>query len=452
VALELGRFLAGEPVRLRPRLYDDLLRRSVSEYSSQARVWESQGIISREEGDALETVHRRLLADEDHWIIEARRITPSQALLSCATWLVVVATVLTVWMLRKDLGPVSRWALPGFFTATLFAAGWVARRDGEALPAATFLAGAALAVAPCVLALLAEAGLFSTPTPGVRQLFPGNFSNQQALAASLTALAVSALSLRRLRMTGFAWTTATLVASSYFCALLCFNWLDQNAQTRAVWCLPLTLIELVALALERKGRVRWTLPFHLTALLALVAGLDVIALRGPTLRMLGVDGARWPYFDETRLDAFSIVLNGVLFLALTFVTERAPSLDLRRSGKLLEVLAVSHTISALFLNAMEHRTDAHVRADVVIYLSAAGVLMVLGSFRSKWRLLVGGLAGCGLGSYLLVELGIVNRKVFISGLGFAGLVVALGTFYLARRRARATSSPSQSDRSRVISR
>ncbi len=33
VALELGRFLVGEPVRLKPKLYDDLLRRSISEYS-----------------------------------------------------------------------------------------------------------------------------------------------------------------------------------------------------------------------------------------------------------------------------------------------------------------------------------------------------------------------------------------------------------------------------------
>ena len=45
VALELGRFLVGEPVRLRPKLYGDLLRRSISEYSGQARAWESQSII-----------------------------------------------------------------------------------------------------------------------------------------------------------------------------------------------------------------------------------------------------------------------------------------------------------------------------------------------------------------------------------------------------------------------
>jgi hypothetical protein len=78
-----------------------------------------------------------------------------------------------------------------------------------------------------------------------------------------------------------------------------------------------------------------------------------------------------------------------------------------------------------------------VRADVWLYLAAAGLFMVLAPFRSRWRLLVGGLAGCGLGSYLLVELGIVDRKPFIIGLGFAGLLVALGTFAYVRRRAQA---------------
>src|SRR5207249_3107788 len=125
VALELGRFLVGEPVRLKPKLYDDLLRRAISEQSTQAEAWESQSIISREERDALKIIHRRLLADEDHWIIDARRITPLQAILSASTWLTVVATVLTVWLLRDDLAPPWRWLVPAFFATALLLAGHV---------------------------------------------------------------------------------------------------------------------------------------------------------------------------------------------------------------------------------------------------------------------------------------------------------------------------------------
>jgi serine/threonine-protein kinase len=435
IVLELGRYLAGEPVRHKPKLYDDLLRRSISEYASQAVAWESQSIITREDHDALETVHRRLLADEDHWIIGARRITPLQTVLSGATWLSVVATILTVWMLRNELTPLWRWLLPAFITLTLLLAGRAAQREREPLAAATFLAGAVLAMAPCMLALLAELHCFATPSANVKQLFPETFTNQQVLAALTAALAVSVVGLRRLKMTGFAWTTAALAAAGYVSLLLCFNWLDKKPEIQALWCLPLTALEPVALALERRGRVRWTPPFHLVALLALVLGLDVIALNGPTLKLLGVDGARWPYFDHQRLDSFSMVLNGLFFLGLMLLTERAASLDLRRAAKLLEVLAIVHTLSALFVNALGHRNDAHVAADVWLYLGAAALFMVLAPFHSRWRLLAGGLAGGGLGCYLLVDLGIVHRKPFIIGLGLAGLAVALGTFAFARRQA-----------------
>src|SRR5208283_614514 len=135
-----GRFLLGEPVRMKPKLYDDLLRRGISDYSNQARAWQSQNIISIEERDALETIHRRLLAEEDHWIIDARRITPLQTLLSAGAWLTVVATVLTVWMLRQELAAPWRWLVPFFFTSVLLAAGLTAHRARENLAAANFLA------------------------------------------------------------------------------------------------------------------------------------------------------------------------------------------------------------------------------------------------------------------------------------------------------------------------
>jgi len=433
VALELGRFLLGEPVRLKPKLYDDLLRRTISEHENQALMWESQSIISREERDALEIIHRRLLADEDHWIIDARRITPLQAILSAATWLTVVATILTVWKLRDDLLPPWRWVLPVFFTMSLLLAGNFARRSKETLAAATFFAGAALAIAPAMLALLAELRVFATVPLDVTQLFPDSFTNQQVLAASLTALGVSMFGLRRLKLTGFAWTTATLAATTYVSLLLPFDWLKRDPEIMALWCLPLALLEFVALGFERAGRVRWTMPFHLIAIGAIVVALDVVAAKGPTLKMLGVTQQQWAYFDSDRQIAFSIVLNGILFLGLMFLAERSRSLDLRRGSKWLEVLAIVHTISALFANAMGHKDDALVRYDVWIYLAAALFFAVLAPFRSRWRMLVGGLLGCGLGSFLLVQLELVEPKPFIIGLGFVGLAVALGAFAYVHR-------------------
>jgi hypothetical protein len=275
-----------------------------------------------------------------------------------------------------------------------------------------------------------------TAPAGIAQLFPGTFTNQQVFAASVLALGVSVFALWRLRMTGFAWTTATLAAASYVSLLLLYNWLEQKPEVMAAWCLPLAALEFVALAFERIGRVRWTMPFHLIALGAIILGLDVIALNGPTLKMLGVTEAQWSYFDAERQQAFSIVLNGIVFLVLMLLAERTPSLDLRRASKWLEVLAIVHTISALFENALVHRDDALVRYDVWIYLAAALFFAALAPFRSRWRMLSGGLLGCGLGCYLLVDLGLVARKPFILGLGGVGLAVALGAFAYVRRGTR----------------
>lgn len=436
LALELGRFLVGEPVRLKPKLYDDLLRRTISEHENQAVMWESQSIISRDEHDALEIIHRRLLADEDHWIIDARRITPLQTILSAATWLTVVATVLMVWMLRDELLPPWRWFLPAFFTMALLLAGQFARRLQETSAAAAFLAGAALAIAPATLAMLAELRVFAQAPKGITQLFPNTFTNQQVLLASLTAMCVSGFGLWRLKLTGFAWTTATLAAATYVSALLPFNWLEQKPEIMALWCLPLGALEFVALAFEGAGRVRWTMPFHWIALGAIVVGLDVVALNGPTLQMMGITSATWSYLDADRLEAFSVVLNGIVFLTLMLLAARAPSLDLRLASKWLEVLAILHTITALFENALAHRNDALVRYDVWVYLAFALFFATLAPFLSRWRMLAGGLLGCGLGSYLLVDLKLVQRKPFIIGLGLVGLAVALGALAYVRRGTR----------------
>jgi hypothetical protein len=64
--------------------------------------------------------------------------------------------------------------------------------------------------------------------PQISQLFPNNFTNQQVAASAATALVLSALGLWRLRMTGFAWTSAALAAATYLSALLLFGWLSTQ--------------------------------------------------------------------------------------------------------------------------------------------------------------------------------------------------------------------------------
>jgi hypothetical protein len=74
-----------------------------------------------------------------------------------------------------------------------------------------------------------------------------------------------------------------------------------------------------------------------------------------------------------------------------------------------------------------------VAIDVGLYLGTALVFLGLGAWRGRWRLLVGGLAGLALGSYLLVDLGLVKKVPFILAVGAAGMMTAMVVFaYLLR--------------------
>jgi serine/threonine protein kinase len=428
IALDLGRFLAGEPVRLRPALYGDILRRRISEYSNDLVNWEHQGIIAADERDRLEVVHRRILADEDHWLVDARRLTLAQTVLYTSIWVVVLASGFIVWLARAELSPVWRWLLPLFSTSALVSVGLLAEWRKEAMASAAFLAGAVLSLVPTTLALLAEFGLFNVPAADVKQLFKETFTNTQVLASCLTALVLSIVALARLRMTGFAWTTCLLGVMTYLGVLLQFNWLSRDPEIMALWTLPLVTFACIALLFEELGRVRWALPFHLVALAVMIMALDCMAEAGPTLSMLGLDQSDSSLLTPERQKFFSYALNGVVFLALMLATENARSLDLRRGSRVFEAAAILHLLGALYANAQAHKTDPHVRMDVGLYLGAVLLFLVLGPWRSRWRLLMGALGGVALGSYLLIDLNLVPKKPFVLSLGAAGLIVALAAY------------------------
>jgi hypothetical protein len=121
-------------------------------------------------------------------------------------------------------------------------------------------------------------------------------------------------------------------------------------------------------------------------------------------------------------------LNGLLFLTLMLLTENSRSLDLRRGSRLLEVFAILHLLGGLYENAEKQRANSHVRIDVSLYLSAVLLFLVLGPWRSRWRMLLGALSGVALGSYLLIDLNLVPRKSFVLGLGTIGLITAISTY------------------------
>jgi hypothetical protein len=98
-----------------------------------------------------------------------------------------------------------------------------------------------------------------------------------------------------------------------------------------------------------------------------------------------------------------------------------------------EAAAILHLLGALYRNAQAPHSAPNVRLDVALYLAAVLLFLVLGPWRSRWRMLMGALGGVALGSYLLIDLNLVPRKPFVLSLGAAGLIVALTAYvYLLR--------------------
>lgn len=427
VAADLSRYLAGEPARLRPASYGDILHRHISSHMGEIAEWKQQGMVSKTEGDRLSAVYRRILADEDHWIIDARRLSLPQTLLYSGTWAAVVGIVLLVWLGRSELSSVQRWLLPCVGWMCLLAAGWWAHKRKDVLASASFLAGAILATVPALLAILSEASWLASRPKGISQLLPPPYSNHQLALASLAALTFSALAHWFIRLTAFAWTTAFTSTATFLSVLIVFGWLDEPPEDKALWCLPLLLAELCAQRFEKVRQFRWALPFHLIALLTLVLAFDVMAFAGPTLQMIGLES----WFKEPSLIPFSLAANGVLMFVLMIFMETSSSLDLRRGSSLLEILVPIHLLGPLYWNAQLQKGWP----DVSLYIVCVLLLLAMAPWRSRGRFLIAGFLGVAFGSYLLIDLDFVPRAGFPIVLGVSGLLMGVITWGWLRYRA-----------------
>ncbi|MFN0059048.1 MAG: serine/threonine-protein kinase [Planctomycetota bacterium] len=442
VAAELERYLRGVPIRLRPRCYSDLLRRKLGEQDQAVEDWSAQGLIAPIDRDRLQTVYRRLLSDEDQWIFDPRRLTFIQLALYMSSWLVVVAAALLVWLARDDLGAPWRWILPLGASGTLLCCGVVGYRRREFFASAAFLAAGVLSIAPALLAVFAEHSMFAWRAADVQQLLPAPFGNEQVMVAVCSALIVSLIAQRRMGLTGFAWTSALLMTASYLAVLINFNWLGRPAHAQALACLPLVALVAMGLRYERRGLVRWATPFHWLGFAAFIIAADVYAISRPTLELFGVTPAATAegYWTQHRIESFSLALNGLLLGAVMALIERARSLDLRRAGRVLEVLVPIHLLGPIVVIAAGEATTAKSAIDMTCYLLAVGLLLALSPWRAHYRFLVAGLGGLALGSYLLIDLELVARGPFVIVLGSVALAAALFSYAWATARAKSRAA------------
>jgi len=380
---------------------------------------ERQGAIPPVESDRLHVIYRRLL-DNQGAAGDLPITLPHIALYAFVAAAVAGAALFVA--LVHDAAPALQALVPGAIFLTLVGAGVRTRSHSDGAGTALFLAAGAFAAVPAIVAGLAAGGFLAGAGA-----FPAPLSDLRLLAGAAGALLFGAACLPSLKRGLFAWVTAALAAAAYGALVLVLGVQGLAAHEIALRFLPLVLLAIPGLLLESQGKVRWAMPFHLVALAALLGALDVMALKGGLLDVLGLGSvagaARRPYLG--------FAAAGLLFAVLSLALERARSFDLRRGARVLQLFAAFHLVGALGWSARVNGAGRDLAALGV----ASMLLLVLGRFHRRPLLLAGGL-GFVLTLGLAVTSGFAAPGSFALALSGAGLLGALGIyFYLGRRGA-----------------
>jgi hypothetical protein len=380
---------------------------------------ERQGAIPPVESDRLHVIYRRLL-DNGGASVDVPITLPHLALYAFVAAAVVGAALFLA--LVHDAAPALQALVPGAIFLTLVGAGVRARSQGDGAGTALFLAAGALAAVPAIVAGVAAGGLLA----GAGAL-PAPLSDMRLLAGTGGALLFATACLLLFRRGLFAWVTAPLAAAAYGAFVLVLGIQDLAAHEVAMRFLPLVLLTVPGLLLESQGKVRWAMPFHLVALAALLGVLDVMALKGGLLEVLGLGTVAGP----ARLPFLGFAAAGLVLAVLSLALERARSFDLRRAARVLQLFAAIHLVGALGWSAAANGAGR----DIVALAGASGLLLVLGRYHRRPLLLAGGL-GFVLSLCLAAITGAAAPGSFALAVSGAGLLGALGIyFYLGRRGA-----------------
>jgi len=350
----------------------------------------------------------------------------------------VLGSSLLVWFGAGGLPTTVAAILPALVCVALVAAGaWIRARAPEEPAAGVFWGAGVLAAVPAVLGLAPMLELFTPPSRFEVQLLasPPLLNAWLALAFGV-ALLLSGAALFFTRRTFFAWTTAIFAAAAYTGFLLTHNLLSMPPHKMALWLSPLVLLAAPGLLCESQGRVRWAVPFHVVAILALVGCVDAMALHGQLFHMVRLD----QLLAASRLPYLGFAFSGLLLLAVTFGLERTSSLDLRDGARYLRAVASIHLLAGLYANAAANGAWR----DVLAYMGAVGLLLVLGRRRRALALM--GLLGLAVGCYLVLDLGLAGTAVFTLVLAVGGLLATFATYAWLRRRG-AAPAPDEAESS-----
>ncbi len=410
LAADIRRYLEGRPVLARPPGYRSALGRRMRPHLEQIGEWERLRLVYPHEGRRLREAYAKLDSRDGDWILGSRSLSFSQICLYLGAFLLACGGLLYFGAYRAGAmeglaSPLVPLGLP--LLALTIAAFRIDRGEHKAV-AVAFHLGAALLLPLLLLVLLRESSLLATVAPEGRGLFQDVTNRQIQASLALSLLWVGLLALR----------TRTVALASGFAAVLLVLHLAVLADlgleewvVEGQWdALGLRLLPLLGVAaalggvFEARRRPFLAQPLYFLTAALVVASLELLALKGRALALVGVTLAplqEASVGDPLLLDTVAaMAFNGIIFLAIGIILDRSGTTLMRTPGRLLEVIAPFAILEPIAY--LVETGDYTQRADWLFLLAALGIAFV-SRFRQRRAFYTAGLFNTGLAIFMITD-------------------------------------------------
>jgi serine/threonine protein kinase len=441
LALELKRFLEGQPVLARPTLYQTALERRLHPHLEQIREWLRIKLIYPHEAQRLRSVYASLEARDDDWIVESRVLSFSQIALYLGAFLLLCGSLLYFGAFLLDtveglIGPTLVFGLP--FVGLNVAGHLLYRREQQAVAVAFYL-GAVILLPLYLLIVFHEAGIWPQQPAAEGQLLPDSgVSNRQLQIAAFLACAWSGWLAARTRTVGLSACCTALLCVFHLTVLGDLGlrtWLEQGHWDRlSLHLLPLLIVAAVlGFFSEARGQSWFSRPLYLSATALFVLSLELLALGGKAFAYLGLSMAPFQgsdVSDPVLLDTLAaMTLNGLLIYLAGWLLDRRGTSLMQTSSWLLYVISPFAILQPIaYLNLV----DDYSRRFLWLYLVLALAITILSHYRQRKSFYYAGLLNTGTALWLITaEYEWFDRPAWAVVVVLIGLAVLAAGFGLA---------------------
>ncbi|MBM4112454.1 MAG: serine/threonine protein kinase, partial [Phycisphaerae bacterium] len=165
---DLDRWRRGEEVTARPAILQARFFDQVDTTLAHVERWRLQSLVTDAEAEALADRLQRVRRPDTHWLVDARRLVPSQVALYFGGWMSLTALTAGLWFAWESFEstPWMRWLVPAATALVLAIAALVLQARRETRIALGFFIVVDLAIAVSTLQLLRETGWLAPAVDG----------------------------------------------------------------------------------------------------------------------------------------------------------------------------------------------------------------------------------------------------------------------------------------------